>query len=112
MSEVYTVDIKHVEESDDLWMSIPTELMEQLGWEVGDDLKFIDHKDGSFRLKKIRLESVELEIPDDDLLQLTMMAHERNITLNDLITDICEDSIKEGPGYPVGNDADFGTSME
>jgi len=37
--------------------------------------------------------TIEINIPDDLLLQLAIMAHERDITLNTLIVDILERSV-------------------
>jgi len=95
MSTVYTVDIKHADQSDDLWMDIPTELMEEMGWEVGDDLKFIDHKDGSFRLKRVKYESVELDFDDEELFKYMQLAHERNQSFNEFCQSALEGVIRE-----------------
>lgn len=93
MSTVYTIDIKHVEEGDDLYMQIPDELMEDMGWEIGDDLKFIDHKDGSFRLRKVKYETIELEFDDEDLFKYMHAAHKKDITLNEFIAEAVEERI-------------------
>ena len=34
-------------------LTFPDDLLEQLGWKEGDEIKFIDRKDGSFYLEKI-----------------------------------------------------------
>ena len=39
-------------------------------------------------------EKIELDIPDQDMLQLTMIAHERDITLNHLINEVIHDKIQ------------------
>ena len=44
-------------------------------------------------VKEERTEEVEIELKDGDILDLALMAHERDITLNDLITRILEDHI-------------------
>ena len=38
--------------NDDGIMDIPKPIMEELGWEVGDELVWVDRGDGSFSLKK------------------------------------------------------------
>tara|TARA_B100001939_G_C16778662_1_gene545951 strand:- start:432 stop:593 length:162 start_codon:yes stop_codon:yes gene_type:complete len=38
---------------DDGVLTLPDELMEQLGWTEGDVLEFIDNKDGSFSMVKV-----------------------------------------------------------
>ena len=120
MSEVYTVDIKHVDQSDDLCMAIPDELMETMGWEIGDDLKFTDHKDGSFGIKKVKYETVELDFDDEELFKYMQLAHDKNMSFNEFIEHALESAIEEHlstkttslTGFPIGNDANFGDSME
>ena len=77
-------------EDGDLFFNIPDDVLERLGWEEGDEIKFVE-RDGGFLLKKVKYESVSLDIDDDDLLKYMMFAHERNITFNEL----CQNAIKE-----------------
>jgi bifunctional DNA-binding transcriptional regulator/antitoxin component of YhaV-PrlF toxin-antitoxin module len=81
-----------LQETDDgeLFFSIPDDILDRLGWEEGDEIKFVE-QDGGFLLKKVKYESVSLDIDDEDLLKYMMFAHERNITFNQL----CENAIKE-----------------
>lgn len=46
--------IKEVKENEqgNLYIEIE-EMLEKLDWQVGDDLEWIDNKDGTFTLKKI-----------------------------------------------------------
>lgn len=39
-------------ETGDLYLQFPDELIEQLGWSAGDELNWIDNKDGSWTLTK------------------------------------------------------------
>jgi len=41
--------------------------------------------------KKEGTEEVEIELKDDDILDLALMAHKQDITLNELIIRILED---------------------
>jgi len=77
-------------EDGDLFFNIPDDVLERLGWKEGDEIKFVE-QDGGFLLKKVKYESVSLDIDDEDLLKYMMFAHERNITFNEL----CENAIKE-----------------
>ena len=43
--------------------------------------------------KKEGTEEVEIELKDDDILDLALMAHKQDITLNELIIRILEDYI-------------------
>lgn len=74
----------------ELYFDLPDELLNRLGWQEGDDIKFVE-QDGGFLIKKVKYESVSLEIEDADLLKYMMFAHERNITFNEL----CETAIEE-----------------
>lgn len=74
----------------ELYFRLPDDLMERLGWEVGDELKFIP-QDEAFIIKKVKYETIELDIPEDDLLKYMMFAHEQGITFNEL----CERAVKE-----------------
>ena len=44
----------------DLFLEFPSEVMNNVGWSVGDDIKFFPQDDGSFLLKKIKYENVEV----------------------------------------------------
>jgi len=81
-----------LQETDDgeLFFSIPDDILDRLGWEEGDEIKFVE-QDGGFLLKKVKYESVSLDIDDEDLLKYMMFAHEQNITFNEL----CQNAIKE-----------------
>ena len=74
----------------ELYFNIPDNVLERLGWEEGDEIKFVE-QDGGFLLKKVKYESVSLDIDDEDLLKYMMFAHEQNMTFNEL----CETAIKE-----------------
>ena len=73
-----------------LYFRLPDDLMERLGWEVGDELKFIP-QDEAFIIKKVKYETIELDFDEEELLKYMMLAHEKNITFNEL----CEEAIKE-----------------
>lgn len=73
----------------DLFFTIPDEMLERLGWEEGDDLKFED-RNGSVLIRKVKYENVELEFDDKELLKYMILAHEQGITFNEL----CENAIK------------------
>ena len=81
-----------LQETDDgeLFFNIPDDILDRLGWEEGDEIKFVE-KDGGFLLKKVKYETISLDIDNEDLLKYMMFAHEKNITFNQL----CEDAVKE-----------------
>jgi hypothetical protein len=48
-----TVELKQdPEDPNELLLDLGTELCEQLGWQVGDQIEWIDNKDGSWTLHK------------------------------------------------------------
>jgi hypothetical protein len=83
--------------SGDLFLEFPPELMNDVGWSVGDDIKFLPQDNGSFLLKKVQYESVELELDDDTFIRVATMAHENNITFNEQVGIILEESLTEQP---------------
>ncbi len=45
--------------------------------------------------KKEKTTEVEIELSADDLLILTLVAHEKDITLNQLVNNVLKDSLKD-----------------
>ena len=74
----------------ELFFTIPDDILDRLGWEEGDEIKFVE-QDGGFLLKKVKYEKISLDIDDGDLLKYMMFAHEQDITFNQL----CQNAIKE-----------------
>lgn len=89
-----------LQETDDgeLFFSIPDDVLEKLGWEEGDEIKFVEKDGGGFLLKKVKYESVSLDIDDEDLLKYMMFAHEQDITFNELCENAIRDKLYEGEG--------------
>lgn len=48
----YTLTVKYDEETDDHFLEFPPEVMESLGWEVGDTIEWKDSGNGSYILSK------------------------------------------------------------
>ena len=74
----------------ELYFRLPDDLLKRLGWEVGDELKFIP-QDEAFIIKKVKYKTIEIDIDEEELLNYMQFAHEKNITFNEL----CEEAIKE-----------------
>ena len=81
----------------DLFLEFPPELMDDVGWSVGDDIKFLPQDNGSFLLKKVKYESVEIDLDDDTFAKIAMMAHENNVTFNEQVGTIVEEFLTEQP---------------
>lgn len=86
--KAFELQIKENSEGD-LYFNIPDDVLERIGWKEGDEIKFVEQGSG-FLLKKVKYESIELEFDDEELLKYMMLAHEKNITFNQL----CEYAIK------------------
>ena len=74
----------------ELYFRLPDDLLNRLGWEVGDDLKFIP-QDEAFIIKKVKYKTIGLDFDNEELLRYMQFAHKKNITFNEL----CEQAIKE-----------------
>jgi bifunctional DNA-binding transcriptional regulator/antitoxin component of YhaV-PrlF toxin-antitoxin module len=75
----------------ELFFEIPPALLEDLGWEEGDKVKFIPNENGSFTIKKAKYSTIELDFSADELLRYMTYAHEKGMTFNELV----EDSVKD-----------------
>ena len=51
MSKTYTAWVD-TDIDGSLYIIIPEELIEELGWKVGENITWIDNKDGSFTVRK------------------------------------------------------------
>ena len=78
----------------ELYFRLPDDLLKRLGWEVGDDLKFIP-QDDAFIIKKVKYENVELQFDDEELLKYMTCAHEQNLSFNEFVEKAIEEKIKE-----------------
>ena len=47
-----TIKVQHDAETDSLFIELPDNLLEKVGWTIGDNIKWTDNKDGSFILTK------------------------------------------------------------
>jgi len=52
VSKKYTVRLEQDAETDDLVLPLPDKLLEEMGWQVGDNLEWTDNKNGTFSLAK------------------------------------------------------------
>lgn len=54
MTKQWTVTIEEAnDETGDLILPFPEEMLQALNWQEGDELEFIDMKDGSFQIAKV-----------------------------------------------------------
>ena len=53
MMEKWVLDVKYDQKTDDTYIELPDALMKEAGWNLGDDIEWIDNKDGSWTMRKI-----------------------------------------------------------
>jgi bifunctional DNA-binding transcriptional regulator/antitoxin component of YhaV-PrlF toxin-antitoxin module len=86
----YEVQIKETADGE-LFFNLPEELMRELEWKEGDELKFIEKENRQIQIKKVKYETIELDFDDDELFKYMKLAHENNMSFNEWI----EHSLKE-----------------
>jgi hypothetical protein len=80
----------------ELCFELHSDLLESIGCKKGDNLKFIDNKNGSFTIKKdlkSKYSTIELDFSDDELLRYMTYAHEKGMTFNELVEESVKDSL-------------------
>ena len=91
MSNLYEIPIQKDSDTDELFFELPPDaLMKNLGWNVGDDLKWEETNEG-VRIRKVKYETVELELDEQDYVKYLKYAHENNMSFNEL----AEKAVKE-----------------
>ena len=53
MMEKWVLDVKYDDKTDDTYIELPDALMKEAGWNLGDDIEWIDNKDGSWTMRKL-----------------------------------------------------------
>ncbi len=84
MSKTYEIEIQKDTETDDLFFEIPPELLKNLDWKTGDDLKWEETDEGVF-VRKVKYETVELDFDDEEYFKFLRFAHENNMSFNELV---------------------------
>ena len=51
--KTWTVPVEEDPETKELVLPVSDEIMEELGWEFGDTVEFIDNKDGTWTIQKL-----------------------------------------------------------
>ena len=81
--EVPKMEVK--ESSDgEFYFNLPDDLLGRLGWAEGDEIKFTE-RDGGFVVKKVKYESIKLDIDDEELFKYMKHAHENLLSLNEWV---------------------------
>lgn len=86
--------ITKLEPSQDALLTLPEEVLQALNIKAGDKLH-MEVKDDTIILSKFK--TIEVELSDELFSQLALLAHEQDITLNELILTILKDLTKNHP---------------
>ena len=97
MTKTYEVEVQTDSETDESFFEIPPELLKNLGWKTGDDLKWEETDNGVF-LRKVKYETVELELDEEDYVKYLKYAHENNMSFNELAEKAVKEAMKNENG--------------
>lgn len=84
-----------VTETTQLTVTLPQELLDLADIREGDEIE-CEVEDGRLVLRPVRYEELELELSDDNMLKLCLLAHQENLTLNQLVNKILEEIVRQG----------------
>ena len=76
------------DENGDIILPLPDEMIEELDLHEGDEANFHLQEDNSILITFNRYKTIEIDFEKDILFELMKMAHEQNITLNELVNNI------------------------
>ena len=48
----YTLKVQEDKKTKNLFIKLPSRLMEKMNWKIGDPLEWLDNKDGSYTLQR------------------------------------------------------------
>lgn len=85
-----------LKETDDgeLFFNIPDDVLQRLGWEEGDEIKFVERNSG-FLIKKVKYETIELDLNEDELFKYMQHAHEQGLSFNEWIEEVMSEYINQ-----------------
>jgi hypothetical protein len=79
--EVPKIEVKESPDGE-FYFNLPDDLLSRLG--EGDEIKFVE-RDGGFVIKKVKYESIKLDIDDEELFKYMKHAHENLLSLNEWV---------------------------
>ena len=82
----HTLQVK--ETPGELYFELPDDILNNLGWEAGDELSFEDKGNGTFMITKVKMVDIELEFSDEELFKYMKHAHEQGCSLNEWVNRI------------------------
>jgi len=76
-------------------LKIPQHVIDHMKIDPGDQLCVEHDTNGDVLITSVKYETVDIEFDQHDLMKYMLIAHERNITLNQLIEQAIEDKMKQ-----------------
>ena len=94
------------ENAGELYIEIPGDMMDRLGWKNSDDFEWIDNKNGTFTLIKTKKVDVELEFTEEELFKYMLHAHEQGISFSAWVEHVMKEFVSnqtkhESPGKEI-----------
>tara|TARA_R110000851_G_scaffold158110_1_gene301032 strand:+ start:127 stop:432 length:306 start_codon:yes stop_codon:yes gene_type:complete len=89
------VEVEKINDNGALGLSFPPELLSTLDWKPGDDVKFTTCTDGSFTIRKVKYESIELDLDEEEFHKYLELAHERNQSFNAFVEEALESVLEK-----------------
>jgi len=77
------------------FITLPEEIVTEFDLKEGDEIKINDRENGILELVPQKMTDVEIDLPDEVLFKLMTMAHEQDITLNQLVNNILRDEMNK-----------------
>lgn len=78
MNNSKIVNVEKDPETGDLILPLSDELMEQLGWKIGDTVRWLDNGDGTWSLHKVE-EQLELDFDEKDDAILSLLTENQRL---------------------------------
>lgn len=72
MSKLFKSEVQEDEETKELYIELPSELLSQMGWDIGDDLIWEELEHGGYSITKKEKPSSEFPV-DDEITKGTRM---------------------------------------
>ena len=79
------LEVKKDKTTGDLYLDLPPSVLEALGADIGDPIKFHVNDDKTITIKKIKYTTVEIDVDSEELAQWMCAAHEAGLSFNEFV---------------------------
>lgn len=74
---------------------LPDEIVKKFSLKAGDVVEFQELENGVISLTFQKKEEINIYLPEEEIFMLMKMAHEKDITLNQLVNEILKDALNK-----------------